>query len=74
MFAQIKGITSDAINELMVSLANNQAIVEFKNGKRYLYNNVNEDGIMDLLAGGIESLGKFVNAYCKDVNNYFLLN
>ncbi len=70
MFAQIKGITSSAIESLMVSPANNQAIVEFKNGKRYLYNNVQDFAIMDLLFGEIESLGKFVNAYCKyDLNN-----
>ena len=64
---------SSAIDSLSVSPANNQAIVEYKNGSRYLYNNVSEDSILDVIYGEIQSIGKFVNAYCKG-NNFLSID
>ena len=41
-------------------------MVQFKNNsKTYLYDNVNEEAIVDVFFGEITSFGKFVNAYCK---------
>ena len=41
----------------------NDLVVEFKNGRKYLYKNVPEKIINDLLAA--ESAGKFLNAEIK---------
>lgn len=67
MFVTINA-QSSAVDTLAVSPANNQALVEYKNGSRYLYNNVSEDSILDVIYGEIKSVGKFVNAYCKGNN------
>ena len=67
MFVTINA-QSSAIKSLDVSPVNNQALVEFTNGSRYLYNNVPEESILDVIYGEIKSLGFFVNAYCKAQN------
>ena len=67
MFVTINA-KSTAIKSLAVSPVNNQACVEYNNGMRYLYNNVSEESILDVIYGEIKSLGKFVNAYCKGNN------
>ena len=72
MFVTINA-QSSAIDTLAVSPANNQALVEYKNGARYLYNNVSEDSILDVIYGEIKSVGKFVNAYCKG-NNFLCVD
>ena len=72
-FSQILGISSSCIYSLSVSPNTNQAIVEWKNGSKFMYNNVDFDAILDLLCGEYRSLGKFVNAYCKG-NNAVQLN
>ena len=64
MFSQILGVASTCVHTLSVCPNTNQAIVDFNNGSKYLYNNVDFEGIMDLLCGEHKSLGKFVNAYC----------
>ena len=46
----------------------NQAIVTYTSGSKYLYNNVSFESLLDLLCGEFDSLGKFVNAYCKGNN------
>ena len=44
----------------------NQVIVQYlNNAKTYLYNNVNDDALINFFFGEYESVGKFVNAYCK---------
>ena len=67
MFSTIHA-KSTAVTNLAVSPANNQVLVEYNNGRRYLYNNVSEDSILDVIYGEITSLGFFVNAYCKGKN------
>lgn len=68
MFVQLQGIDSSAIAELSVSPMNNQALVTYKSGTKYLYNNVEFDALLDVVLGEFNSLGKFVNAYCKGNN------
>ena len=66
MFFTPSTITSSSISDIKVSVANNQAIVTYKgNDKVYLYNNVSFDELLDFVTGEFESVGKFVNAYCK---------
>ena len=67
MFVTINA-QSSAVKTLAVSPVNNQALVEFTNGSRYLYNNVSEESILDVIYGEIKSVGKFVNACCKGNN------
>ena len=68
MFVQLQGIDSSAIAELSVSPMNNQALVTYKSGAKYLYNNVEFDALLDVVLGEFKSIGKFVNAYCKGNN------
>ena len=66
MFIQPTNVQSTSIRNIMFNVATNQVIVQFiNNAKTYLYDNVSVEGITDVLFGEIESLGKFVNAYCK---------
>ena len=67
MFVTINA-QSSAVKTLAVSPSNNQALVEFTNGSRYLYNNVSEESILDVIYGEIKSVGKFVNFCCKGNN------
>jgi hypothetical protein len=64
MFVTVNNTASTCVKSLSISLPNNQAVVEFNSGSKFLYNNVNWDAMLDLLEGEITSLGKFVNAYC----------
>ena len=67
MFVTINA-QSTAIAELSVSPINNQALVTYKSGAKYLYNNVEFDALLDVVLGEFQSIGKFVNAYCKGNN------
>jgi hypothetical protein len=66
MFFTPSTITSSAISDIKVSPINNQVVVKYTNdSKSYLYNNVDFDALLDFVCGEFESIGKFVNAYCK---------
>ena len=67
MFFQLNSDTnSSAIASIKVNATTNQVMVQYiNNAKSYLYDNVSFDAILDLLTGEFESMGKFVNAYCK---------
>ena len=68
-------IKSSAIQNLEVNQATNQALVTFNNGKQYLYTNINEDGMFDVIFGNVKSFGKWVNEYClkdSDVSSFTL--
>lgn len=66
MFVKPSNIQSSSIRNILFNFVTNQVIVQYiNNGKTYLYDNVNIDAMTDVLFGEIESLGKFVNAYCK---------
>lgn len=61
-------IKSSAIQNLEVNQTTNQAIVTFNNGKQYLYSNVSDDAMCDVIFSNVKSFGKWVNEYCvKDV-------
>ena len=57
-------IKSSAIKNLDVRQFARQVLVTFNNDKQYLYSNVSEDGIFDLMDGNVKSFGKWVNEYC----------
>ena len=66
MFFTPSQIQSSTVRNIQLNPADNQVIVQFKdNSKTYLYENVNQESILDVILGDITSLGKFVNAYCK---------
>ena len=73
MFVTLESIKSSAIASLSVSPMNNQAIVTWASGSKYLYNNVSFDSLLDLICGEFDSLGKFVNAYCKGNSEFKLV-
>ena len=52
---------SSAINSLSVDPSGGTAQAEYKDGRKYLYTNVNVDSIYDLLKNGTESFGRWVN-------------
>jgi hypothetical protein len=52
---------SSAINSLSVDPSAGTAQAEYKDGRKYLYTNVNVDSIYDLLKNGTESFGRWVN-------------
>jgi len=66
MFFKPNSFESSNIRNILLNPSTNQVIVQFKNNaKTYLYDNVNEEAIIDVFFGEIKSFGKFVNAYCK---------
>ena len=66
MFFQPANLQSSNIRNIRLNPSTNQVIVQFiNNAKTYLYDNVNEEAIIDFFFGEYESAGKFVNAYCK---------
>ena len=66
MFFQPSNIQSSNIRNIRLNLETNQVIVQFiNNAKTYLYDNVNTEALLDFFYGEYESVGKFVNAYCK---------
>ena len=70
MFFQPSNLQSSNIRNIRLNLETNQVIVQFmNNAKTYLYDNVNSEAILDFFYGEFESVGKFVNAYCKG-NSY----
>jgi hypothetical protein len=58
-------IKSASIEQLEVSPLHNQALVTYKNGNQYLYSNIDEDAMFDILFHNVESFGKWVNKFCK---------
>ena len=62
---ELRNIDSTAINSLAVDPSAGTAQVEYKEGRKYLYSNVNVDAIYDLLKNGVtkfnDSFGLWVN-------------
>ncbi len=66
MFFKPNTIESSTVRNILLNPSTNQVMVQFKNNaKTYLYENVNEEAIVDVFFGEIVSFGKFVYAYCK---------
>jgi len=73
MFSTLQSIDSTCVQSMSVNPRDNQVIVEFKSGSKFLYQNVSFEAILDLLVGEITSVGKFVNAYCIGNNEFRLV-
>tara|TARA_B100001559_G_scaffold277256_1_gene248591 strand:+ start:258 stop:581 length:324 start_codon:yes stop_codon:yes gene_type:complete len=58
-------IKSTSIEQLEISPCDNQALVTFKDGKQYLYSNIDEDALFDVIFYNVKSFGKWVNENCK---------
>ena len=58
-------IKSTSIDQLEVSPLHNQALVTYKNGNQYLYSNIDEDAMFDVIFHNVKSFGKWVNDNCK---------
>lgn len=58
-------IQSSSIEQLEVSPSTNQALVTYKGGNQYLYSNIEEDAMFDILFYNVKSFGKWVNDNCK---------
>ena len=61
MFLTINNRTSSSIENLQVDALNKQAIVTFKQGNTYLYDNVSTRAIVNLIFNPDVSLGFWVN-------------
>ena len=61
MFLTVSDRTSTAIDSLQVDALNKQAIVTFKNGNVYAYENVSTRAIINVLFNPDVSLGFWVN-------------
>jgi hypothetical protein len=61
MFLTINNRTSSSIENLQVDALNKQAIVTFKEGNTYLYDNVSTRAIVNLIFNPDVSLGFWVN-------------
>ena len=58
-------IASSMIKNLEVNPSTNQVLVTYSNSKKYLYTDVSEDAIFDVLFNNVKSFGQWVNQYCK---------
>lgn len=58
-------IQSSMVKDLEINPASHQALVTYKNNRQYLYDNISEDAIFDIMFGYEESFGKWVNKHCK---------
>ena len=57
---------SSSIADLRLNVVTNQALVKYQGSDTvYLYDNVDFESMLDFIVGKFESVGKFVNAYCK---------
>ena len=66
MFIDVPTRTSSAVKSLSVDALAGEAIVTFKNGLTYLYENVSKRSIINLLFNPDVSLGFWVNNNCRN--------
>ena len=64
MFITVPQRTSSAVSNIQVDALSGEAIVTFKNGLEYLYENVSKRSIINLLFNPDVSLGFWVNNNC----------
>ena len=60
----LNNISSTAIESLSLDRPNRVAQVEFKNGNKYTYTNVNDSAIESALLNTDQSFGQWVNKNC----------
>ena len=61
-------IKSSSVEQLEISPATNQALVTFKGGNQYLYSNISEDALFDVIVSNVKSFGKWVNEHCTNAD------
>lgn len=65
-FSPTTNTNSSSIESIALSPSTCQVLVKYINSaKSYLYENVSLDAISEFTFGEYESVGKFVNSYCK---------
>ena len=57
----LNNLNSSAIESLSLDRETSEALVEFKNGKKYTYSNVNDSAIESVLLNPAQSIGQWVN-------------
>ena len=60
MFLSVSNVKSSMVSELQIDAGKNQAIVEFNDGSKYLYNDVDFSALYDLIYRQTDSLGQWV--------------
>ena len=60
MFLQVTNVQSSMITDLKVDAGSSTAIVEYNNGSKYLYQNVDFSALYDLIYRNTDSLGQWV--------------
>ena len=68
MLLQVPNVQSSMVKNLQVDARNHQAIVEYNNGSKYLYNNVAFADLYDLIYNQTDSIGQWVIKSCKTDN------
>ena len=74
MFLTINNRTSSAIEDLQVDALNKQAIVTFKQGNTYVYDNVSTRAIVNLIFNPDVSLGFWVNNNLVKSERAYVMN
>ena len=74
MFLTINNRTASSIENLQVDALNKQAIVTFKQGNTYLYDNVSTRAIVNLIFNPDVSLGFWVNNNLVKSERTYVLN
>ena len=60
MFLKVADLKSSCVADLRVDARNNQAIVEYTDGSKYLYNNVDFSALYNLIYNQTDSIGQWV--------------
>ena len=60
MFLQIADLKSSMVKDLRVDAGKSQAIVEYNNGSKYLYNDVDFSALYELIYRQTDSIGQWV--------------
>ena len=66
MFLSVTNIKSSSVDSLSINPGTRQALVKYNgNDRPYLYTGVDFSGLYDLVYNQVDSIGKWVNTYCK---------
>ena len=66
MFLTVTNAKSSSVDSLSINPGTRQAIVKYVgNDRPYLYTGVDFSGLYDLVYNQVDSIGKWVNTYCK---------
>ena len=60
----LNNLNSSAVESLQLDRPSRTALVEFKNGNKYTYSNVNDSAIESVLLNPAQSIGQWVNKNC----------